>query len=420
MIARRLVLALLLTPLLLLAACQGGQNGGDALAFLRDGKLYRLQPNGQGLYEIAPQSAIGFAWSPDHHQLVARFSATPSYPLAHNNLTGAVPDTASVLGVVSIDGGNIITITPANGSPLRSDPWWNANGNRLLYREETPAGQWVQSQADQPVGIARKVVATSPIIPTTAPDGAQIATIIPAGELVIGAPEAKPRVLQSGVLTALPGTTWPARPLWQPHHDAILYPASSSNVAVTLMLTDQAGHAQTVTTTNGLQQYCWSPDGTRILLHTAKGYIIHALAGTPDQSWDDTDADATPFWSPDGRYILIRSETRLDLVTVATGSVRALATFAPPATPFVPQDAWLAAALPITGNPWKADSHTFALVAAGGLWSNGTELSHKTGAGDGLYLITPEQTNPPSLIDWGEHTALSWSTPDPNTQFLTP
>lgn len=422
MFTRRLILALLLVPTLLLAACQGGQNGDAALAFERGGKLMRLQPDGKGLYEIAPQPVIGFAWSPDHHQLVARFSATHSYPLAHSSLTGAVPDTFAVLGVVSIDGGNIITITPSGASPLRSDPWWDANGNRMLYREQATAVQWVQSQADQPVGIARKVVATaSAVIPTTAPDGSQIATITPANELVIGAPEAQPRVVQSGALTTLPGTAWPARALWQPHHDAILFPAPGPDAAsVALMLTDRAGHAHAVTTVTNLEQYAWSPDGARILLRTPKGYIMHALAGTPDRAWDDPSAFSTPFWSPDGHYLVIRSETRLELITVATGAIRELATFAPPVAPFAPQDAWLAAAHPITGNPWQADSHAFALVAPGGHWSNGSDLARRTDPGDGLYIVTPEQTKPPSLIDWGEHTALSWSTPDPNTQFLTP
>ncbi len=425
----RIASAILIGLALLLAACGPGNQGGTELAFLRGGALYTIQPNGGVLLQVAPAEIVGFAWSPDHHQFVARFAAVRPTPQPTNPLIAGEPDMLAGLGIISIDGGNIIPIIPAAANTLRSDAWWDGDGNRLLYREQltggtTPTIQWILSQADQPNGIARKLVASGPTIPATAPDGSQIVTVMASGDLVVGPPQAAAHVVQHNALLQLPGGAWPARPLWQPGHRAILYaaagPDSTGVASTTLMLTDLAGHSQTITTVAGLEQYSWSPDGSRLLLRTAGNYTIHALDGKPDVAWMDGDSTSLPWWSPDGKWILTRSTTALTLVNVASGTVQTLARFTGTgSTPTLGTPVFH----PVTGNPWQDDSRHFAFVAGGGRWMGGsqagTPLATKS-QGTGLFVVAlSNMAATPKAVDWGEHAALSWSTPDPNTQFLT-
>jgi hypothetical protein len=421
--ARVWLVGLLLLVACGLGACGAGQNGGDALAFIRGGALYRMQPDGSGRFRVTPGQAIGFAWSPDHHQLVARYAAVTNVPAAHTAYPGVVPDVAAALGVVSIDGGNIIPITRPTTIPVRGDPWWDANGNRLFYRERVgDTIQWILSQSDQPNGIARKAIANSAITanaptgtlwPTSAPDASQIAYISDAGDLVLVTAGGGGKTLQHGVARQLAGGAV-ARPLWQPHHSAILYTTSDGNGNV-LWLTDLAGHAARLLT-GTFDNVAWSPDGAHILLHTGGNWGIYTAGGTAVMMWGDNGAGAVAWWSPDGRHVLARSATHLTLVTLAGAVVTPLATFTAAASGDTEPGAY-----PLTGSPWSADSGRIALVTGAAHWHDDTALPSKSGPGTGLYIIPVNATKAaPKLSDWGEHTVLSWSTPDPNTQLLAP
>ncbi|HKD77950.1 MAG TPA: hypothetical protein VKB76_20755, partial [Ktedonobacterales bacterium] len=222
-------------------------------------------------------------------------------------------------------------------------------------------------------------------------------------------------------LLELPGDAWAARPLWQPGHRAILYAiAGSASNSTTLALTDLVGHSRTITTVAGLEQYSWSPDGSRLLMRTPRNYTIHSLDGKPDVTWTDEDITSLPWWSPDGRWILTRSATALTLVNTATGVAQTLAQFT--GATFSP-DFSMPLFHPITGSPWQDDSRHFAFAADGGRWMGGSQAGTPLAAksqGTGLFVVALSNLKAtPKAIDWGEHSALSWSTPDPNTQFLT-
>lgn len=420
----RMVMLVLLLSMFSLGACSSGNNGAQAIAFIRGNQLYTIQPNGSTLYQVTGATVMGYAWSPDHHEFVVRFSGYVPLPDFSNTVTQSRSSFPSVLGVVSVDGGNIMAITPGGTLLSRSDAWWDADGNRLFYAEGH--GNWILSQADQPSGIARKEIAASGSAPTSAPDGSQVAMISNAGEIMIGTAGQPLRVLHSNVLHTL-ANGMPAMPLWQPHHQAIAYPIAGTQANQTLMLTNLQGKTAPLYTGTGIDAYAWSPDGNSMLVHDTAGWaIVSAKQSHTVMRLALAAKDSVPFWSPDSAHIAFRSndtgssaeiqQGALYLVTVKTATVTQIAT-----VPQLPARSTIPVVHPVTGSPWSSDSKQLVLVSAGGTWFNGHALATKTQSGTGLYSIDIthiDQT--PSLADWGEHLAVSWSTPDPNTQIELP
>src|SRR5215471_8447771 len=68
----RIILLLLL--LLGLASCSPGHLGSNEIAFVRDGHLWTIDPDGANAFEIVAENTpvVGYAWSPTHQVLVYR------------------------------------------------------------------------------------------------------------------------------------------------------------------------------------------------------------------------------------------------------------------------------------------------------------------------------------------------------------
>ncbi len=413
-----------------LGACSPGHVGGDEIAFLRGGALWEIDLDGSNLHQIASGQIVGFSWSPDHHQIVLRMAngTTPALPHAFG-----FGDLKSEIGVTSVDGGNIMQITPPDSGLWRSDAWWDASGNRLLYREEASgsngqfdAPQWKLSQSDQPAGIARKDLPASVALPAVNSDASLIASIDASGRVLVGAPGNPASAVATGALTMLPGSPgYPARPLWQPGTGALLYAAAGTNPdAARLLLRSSVGATHTLLTVGNLQQYAWSPDGRSLLVRTASEYQVYSASGAEQFVWPESSAASLPFWSPDSRFILLLEPDGAALVTIATRQRQPLLT-GPVALPPPASNPQLAPFLrPATSSPWKADSSAFLLSNDGkGTWNAQPDkpLPVASGSGDGVYLVTLGQNNAaqfPSLIDWGEHQSAAWTTLDPNCAFL--
>ncbi len=407
----------MLSMLMFVVACAPGNGGSTQLAFIRDGALWTIQPDGSNRFAVTGSTALGFAWSPDHHAFVVRFAASKTLP-ARDPLAGSYPDTPARFGVVSIDGGNILQITP-DDAPVRSDAFWDAHGNRLVYRERYGSSTfWLQSQSDQPAGIARKDLGDFPTIPATAPDGASDIIIDAAGHLLTGPPQGPYTTLASDVLTALPGQDRPVRVLWQPQHDAFLYPVPASTPGmVTLRLRTTTGQTSDILTSSSLERWAFAPDGGRLLWRDAQGYAILSLATGHIVRWSD--AEGLLWWSPDGAHLLLMTSDHLALITAATGTSTTLARW----TALDTSATAAGMAFPVTGSPWNPAGTAFAFRAPGGQWVAGktpVALPTARGAGDGIYVAAVPSLAPPRLVDWGNHGTWSWSTPDPNTTWLWP
>ncbi|HET9981603.1 MAG TPA: hypothetical protein VFQ32_14240 [Ktedonobacterales bacterium] len=416
MTAALLVLCLAAT---LIAGC-GLQSGSDTIAFLRDKTLYAVNPDGSGLRKLATGNIVSVAWSPDHHQYVMRISETynPPTPLS---MLGA-PDAPGQLGVGSVSGGTAIQITPSGAGLSRSDAWWNADGNRLLYRENTTGAglagaTYVVSQADQPVGIARKAVMQNGGLPVLSPDGSRIATVDSNGALYLGAPGAPGSVIATGSLLRLPGSGRPARILWQPRHDALLYMVASAQLAVGLKLLTLGGKTTSLGEVRGLLDLAFSPDGSRLLLRTTEGFSVWDVAhpGQPLVAWTEDDPAALPWWSPDGRRILVQDSSGWKLVDIARKSVRTLVTM-PGAKPT--DISGVTSWSPAAGSPWSPDGVRFVFTGSVHETWQGKPLPAPHNSAVGLYVADPASNAAPTLIDSGADFSPQWSYLDPSSVFL--
>lgn len=410
------------------AAC-APHTGGDTLAFLRGGRLWTINSDGSAAQEIASNAIVSLAWSPDHHQIVYRSSQSAYNRIARLSVgsTLGAPDAPGNLGVISIDGGATMQITPDASSIARSDAWWNAEGNRLLYREQDTASAGAQkapsylvSQADQPDGIARTFLSEDASLPTLSPDGSRVAWLDASGTLHVGAPGTTGTIVATGALLALPGTNRPAHLLWQPHHDALLYAASSLD-GITLQLRDLAGATRSLGTVPRLLDAAFSPDGSLVLVRTAEAFELWRVgnATNPLFTWPEADPTALPWWSPDGQALLIEDATGWQVVNVTPHTIRQLLTLAEPAVPsaITAQTQWH----PISASPWSPDGTHFVFVSAGGNLWQGKPLPKPQGSTTGLYIVAGangQAMGAPTLIDSGADRSPEWSYLDPSTTFL--
>ena len=406
----------------ILAGCAASA-GEDDVAFLRGGQLWVMHADGSGARQLAGSGVVSFAWSPDHHQLVVR-RASGGGTSAPTAGSPAAPDSPGNLVAVSINGGSGLQVTPDDPSVTRGDAWWNAQGNRLLYRERDTAGQgpflYFSSQSDQPVGIARKPLSQAAAIPVLSTDGARVAALDDAGNVLLGEPGKPLDIVASGALPALPGTKRPAHLLWQPHAEALVYPVATSGGQVTLMRKDLRGGTRPLGTFAGLLDAAFTPDGAKLLVHTSDGFALRRLdSDTPPLfSWQEPDADALAWWSPDGGTLLVRDTGGLKLVDVGRKTITDLLSAPGGETGGTTSGAARAFWGPAIGSPWSADGTRIVFASATGATWRGSPLASPAHGNVGLYVASVRDGVAPVLIDSDADTAPSWGYLDPSAVFL--
>jgi hypothetical protein len=418
---RRASIPLLMALLLALVAGCAYHPGGDALAFLRDGALYTIQPDGANLHQIASGDIVSYGWSPSRQQLVYRTASPFPSNRGQSPLENA-PDLSGNLSVVSVNGGSALPITPDASSLVRSDAWWNADGNRLLYAERFPttdgldsATEYVVSQADQPVGIASKSISDAAELPALAADGAQVAWINAQGDLLLGAPGTSGQEVASGVLRQLPDTSRVGRVLWRPRTDDLLYATAAENNTVQLTLRSGNGAARPLGTVTGMLDACFSPDGSWLLVRTTEHFTVWDVRspGAVRYDWTNSDQTAIPYWSPDSKRLLVFDAAGATLVDLDRKVTTHVLTFAQPYQAREGTPHWR----PAPSSPWSPDGASVAFMAAEGDSWNGAKITTA-----GLYVASVGASGAGNgrLIDSGADEAPLWSYLDPSASFLLP
>jgi hypothetical protein len=397
--------------------------GGDEIAFLRGGSIWGTQPDGSNARTLATGEIVSLGWSPDHHQVLYRVLLGGDDTFPPPTSTRAVPDAAGNIAVIGINGGNPLVLTPNDDTVARGDAWWNPGGNRLLYREEllTSSGApiYIVSQSDQPVGIASKVAQSAASLPVLSSDGHQVAVLDTAGDLLLGTPGSSGAVLARGGTLTLPGTGRPAHLLWQPGHNALLYPTASPAGGTRLVLVGLGGQVRWSLSVPALLDVAFSPDGSRLLVRTSSQFEVFAIGrSTALFSWPENDPYAVPWWGPDSNRVLVFDQSGEKLIDVHRRAVTSLGAAAPAGSESSSPRHWWH---PATSDPWSADGSRFVLAAGAGDTWQGKRFPAPRGSSRGLYIVSLSSegaASSPLLIDSGDDAAPAWSYADPSTTFL--
>ncbi|HEX9068806.1 MAG TPA: hypothetical protein VF807_08555 [Ktedonobacterales bacterium] len=409
---RRVLPMASLFGLLLLASC-GFRPASDLILVVRDGVMWTIHPDGTEKHQVGSATIVSAAWSPDHHQIVARGVARGGALDPGTAVRGA-PDARADLYVTTVNGNSLLQITPQENGVLRGDAWWNPNGNRLLYTERfQPANGgftaplYVSSQADQPAGIARTGVSDAVTVPVQSPDGSRVAVIDSHGNVRLGPPGKSGDIIATAALATY-ASGHPGRILWQPRHDALVW-AQAGSGGVVILRQALGSRAAALGMVPSLRDMAFSPDGSHLLLSTGTDFQVwdmrqpgHAVA-----QWTEGDAAALPWWSPGGGRVLVMTHTDISVVEIASGARTTLVTLAEPlADPVSPIGSWH----PATAYPWSADGASAVFTGTPGAATSGA----------GVYVTPVGHAGPPRLIDAGTPALATWGSADPSTCFLIP
>jgi hypothetical protein len=437
------MLLVMLLLSMVVAACSPGHSGSSAIAFLRNGQLWRIDADGSNAFEIAAASTpvIGFAWSPSHEILFFRTldptfaKSTAGQHLTGDALTGLYEDAPGELDTIGINGGSPIAIQFSNATIAYSNAWWNAGSTHLLYRESfvgatsTPDNvQWWLAQSDQPGGIARKFLPYSFSMPSIAPDNSLVAGISKNGIFTTTLTGTNLHDIVSLQQPRQPIVASMERVLWQPSHQhaAFLYvvPVSSATTSTTqvasmmrLLMYHMNGQTQMLVTC-ACTQFAWSPDGNNVLFQVGSHFTILNIVQHVSFTFK-ADNDSVPYWSPDSHFLLLDGGHTLRLINVSTGRQQVIL------KDTVTQQAEIPAPVagvdsllqPVSNNLWAADSRHFIFLTRNRLLWQGKPLQHH-----GIYAATIDAQGQiqgqPTLIDAGHDTEAGWSYEDANTSFV--
>ncbi|MEO8972679.1 MAG: hypothetical protein ABI406_13900 [Ktedonobacteraceae bacterium] len=445
---QRVFVIFIILPLLLamLAACSPGHTGGNEIAFIRNGQLWTIDPDGSNAFAIVGNnpSVLGYGWSPTHQILTFRTvdsafaTTTAGKHLIINPLTGLAGDVPGTLNTVGIDGGVPIPILLSSADVQYSNAWWNPSGNRLLYREAYSGDsnpntmQWWIAQDDQPEGIARKSLPNSFSIPSLSSNNSVAIGNSSGGVFTATIAGTNIHYL---IHTPLPGHPLPAtleRVLWQPSHTnpLFLYAIESTSNSTSVvskrqltiqLVTSNLNGQETIITTCHCQQFAWSPDGSAILYSTGSTDTVYNILKATSFSFV-AENGSVPYWSPDSHFLLLDGQHTLSLVNLASQQQQLLLGDGTSSTgtnsSFASQLTVNALVQPVSNSIWSADSRNFLFLTRGRFLLQGKALT----GGKGLYTVAMNDNGQvqgsPVSVDTGNDTQAGWTYEDPNTSFV--
>jgi Tol biopolymer transport system component len=253
-----------------------GPVANGKIAFVSEGGIHLVNPDGTGLTEIRPGDLRSFdtqpMWSPDGTKIAFLHAAEGRFELL-------VYDLAS---------GGISTIA-GRGYDVDS-PRWSPDGKRIAFVSGNDIFIIGMAAGAEPIEL------TSGAFPTWSPDGARIAFETRVGVSVIDADGSHGSSLAAGTF-----------PEWSPDGSAIAF--IDDRLRLSLISPDGTGLMRlTDAGFDDIGPPMWSPDGSQIAFEASKGgnydiYVVNRDGSSLNNLTADPRDENVPTWSPDGTKI---------------------------------------------------------------------------------------------------------------------
>ena len=291
---------------------RGESQATGAIAFLRDGRVWIVRPDGSAERRLPPKR-VDFGdlqWSPNAKRIA--FTAT------RRGLGNGRSDQHDELFVMNADGSGVRRLTWTRAAHTRvfhANPSWSPDGRRIVFdrNDDGPEGIYVinaSGRGERPLIRGHKAGWLWPRNSALSPDGRKIALTDGNRVFVVKAGGgARPRPVarvQGGEVSEL---------TWSP--DGRRLAVLPDNADLVVMRRDGSG-LRNVTRKPAewkISGHAWSPDGQtiavsiqerwrepyQIWLVNADGTGKRKLTTAPRDSW-------SPDWSPDGKRIAFASQ----------------------------------------------------------------------------------------------------------------
>jgi Tol biopolymer transport system component len=278
--------------------------GSGQIAFISDGRVYKVDPDGGGLTCIANRAATSVSFSPDGKKFAF---ATATGKCLDPVQQKAVCEWNNQIYVARADGSEMSLLTDAPAS----DPVWSPDGRKILVRKYKP----VQYTADQMThhlwimnpdgGEPKELAALGLGDYGWSPDGAEIGFTCSGkanGEICTIHPDG------SGLAQLTDNSYYDGFIQWSPDGKKILVDSSAEDNLFTLYLMDAGGGVpvRLVDKSERILGADWSRANGKIAyvykFHTDI-YSVNPDGSGDAQLTDHSAADTCPVWSPDGGKI---------------------------------------------------------------------------------------------------------------------
>ncbi len=267
--------------------------GLNKIAFVNDGDIYLVNPDGSDQTRLTDSGGSEPVWSPDGNMI-----AFTSHQAGTSNIS-----------TIATGGGSPSQLTANQGVNIY--PAWSPDGSKIAFTSDEDSNYdiWVMN-ADGSDQVPLTTGSASNQRPDWSPDGSRIVFESDRDGIV----EIYVMQADGGGQTRLTTSSADNQlPVWSPDGSKIVFVSNrDGNWEIYLMNADGSGQTRLTASVGDNQLPVWSPDGSKIAFYSNRDgnweiYVMNADGTDQARLTSDPGDDWSPTWSPTSNKIAFRS-----------------------------------------------------------------------------------------------------------------